>query len=224
MAETVLLIDGVPINGPESPRVTLELAAHTTVSVVGEENTGVGNLGRVALGLIPPGDGRVTVMGTELATLSRTELLAYRRLVGYLPAGDGLLHNLTLHQNVALPLQFGSNFSESEITSRLNIMLAAARLTGAEQIRPAQANDEQRRRAALARALAFDPDLVVLEEVFVGLTAKAARDVLETARGGDLPQGSRRTVLTIGPVLPSNVIKRFDVQYRMTRQGLQRED
>jgi ABC-type transporter Mla maintaining outer membrane lipid asymmetry ATPase subunit MlaF len=224
MAETVLLIERVPINGLESPPVTLEIAAHTTVSVVGEDNTGIGDLGRVALGLKPPGDGRVTVMGTELATLSRTELLAYRRLVGYLPAGDGLLQNLTLHQNVALPLRFGSNFSESQIASRLNVMLAATRLTGAEQLRPDKATDEQRRRAALARALAFDPDLVVLEDVFVGLTAKAARDVIETARGGDLPQGSRRTVLVIGPVLPSNVIQRFDVRYRMTRQGLQREN
>ncbi len=224
MAKTVLLIERVPISGPESPRVTLEIAAHTTVSVVGDDHTVIGNLGRVALGLSPPGDGRVTVMGTDLATLSRTELLAYRRLVGYLPAGDGLLQNLTLRQNVALPLRFGSNFSESQIASRLNIMLAATRLTGVERLRPAQASEEQRRRAALARALAFDPDLVVLEDVFVGLTNRAARDVLETARGGDLPQGSRRTVLTIGPVLPSSVIRRFDLRYRMTRQGLQPED
>lgn len=224
MAKTVLFIERVPINGADSPSVTLEIAAHTTVSVVGGDNTGIGDLGRVAIGLKPAGDGRVTVMGTDLATLSRAELLAYRRLVGYLPAGDGLLQNLTLHQNVALPLRFGSNFSESEIASRLNIMLAATRLTGAEQLRPAQASDEQRRRAALARALAFDPDLVVLEDVFVGLTDRVARDILETARGGDLPQGSRRTVLTIGPMLPSNVIQRFDLRYRMTRQGLQREN
>ncbi len=224
MGSAPLLIEAVPLNGPSSPSVTLEIAAHQTVSVVGDHNTGVGQLGPLALGLVQPAGGRVSVMGTDLSSLSRSELLAYRRFVGYLPAGDGLLQNLTLRQNVALPLRFGSDFSEGEITSRLNIMLAATHLTGAEQLRPAQASDEQRRRAALARALAFDPDLVILEELFVGLTNRAARDLLETARGGDIPQGSRRTVLILGPVLPAEVARRFDVRLRITRQGLQQEN
>ena len=223
MGSAPLLIERVPLNGPSSPSVTLEIAAHQTVSVVGDHNTGVGQLGRLALGLVQPADGMVSVMGTDLSSLSRTELLAYRRFVGYLPPGDGLLQNLTLYQNITLPLRFGSHFSESEITSRLNIMLAATHLAGAEQLKPPQASEEQRRRAALARALAFDPDLVILEELFVGLTNRAARDLLETARGGDLPQGSRRTVLVIGPLLPAEVARRFDVRLRMTRQGLQQE-
>ncbi len=151
MVPAPLVFLDVPLNGSEAPTVTLEIPAHRAVSVVGGENSGVHLMGRLALGLITPKAGHLTVLGRELATLPRQELLAYRRLVGYLPAGDGLLQNLTLGQNVALPLSFGSDFSEGEIESRLNIMLAAAGLANAGHLRPAQANDEQRRRAALAR-------------------------------------------------------------------------
>ena len=57
-----MLIEGVPLNGPSSPSVTLEIAAHQTVSVVGDHNTGVGQLGRLALGLVRPTGGTVSVM------------------------------------------------------------------------------------------------------------------------------------------------------------------
>ena len=223
MVPAPLVFLDVPLNGSEAPTVTLEIPAHRAVSVVGGENSGVHLMGRLALGLIKPEAGHLTVLGRELATLPRQELLAYRRLVGYLPAGDGLLQNLTLGQNVALPLRFGSDFSEGEIESRLNIMLAAAGLATAGHLRPAQANDEQRRRAALARALAFDPKLVVLEDPFVGLTDRASRGILETARGGESEEGSRRAVFAVGPNLPASVIRRFEIRYRLIHGALQRE-
>ena len=134
-----------------------------------------------------------------------------------------MLQNLTLGQNVALPLSFGSDFSEGEIESRLDIMLAAAGLANAGHLRPAQANDEQRRRAALARALAFDPKLVVLEDPFVGLTDRASRSILETARGGEIEEGSRRTVFVVGSSLPASVIRRFEIRYRLIHGVLQQE-
>jgi len=223
MVPAPLVFLDVPLNGSEAPTVTLEIPAHRAVSVVGGENSGVHLMGRLALGLIKPEAGHLTVLGRELATLPRQELLAYRRLVGYLPAGDGLLQNLTLGQNVALPLRFGSDFSEGEIESRLNIMLAAAGLANAGHLRPAQANDEQRRRAALARALAFDPKLVVLEDPFVGLTDRASRGILETARGGEIEEGSHRAVFAVGPNLPASVIRRFEIRYRLIHGALQQE-
>lgn len=223
MSTAPLVFREVSLTGDDAPTVSFEVPAHRTVSVVGGEGSGVDRLGRLALGLLTPASGHLTVLGTELATLPRRELLAYRRQVGYLPAGDGLLQNLSLRENVALPLRFGSDYSEREIESRLNIMQAAAGLAAAGDLRPAEANDEQRRRAALARALAFDPKLVILEEPFVGLTDRAARSILEAARGGDIEQGSRRTVFVVGPNLPNSVIQRFEIRFRMVRGVLQQE-
>ena len=224
MTDAPLVFRDVPLNDGGAATVTLEVPAHRAVSVVGGENSGIALLGRMALGFITPTSGHMTVLGTELATLSRRDLLAYRRRVGYLPAGNGLLQNLTLRQNVALPLRFGSDLSEREIESRLNIMLAAAGLAAMGHLRPTQASEEQRRRAAMARALAFDPKLVILEEPFIGLTDRAARNVLETARGGDSGEGSHRTVFAVGSNVPASVTQRFELRYRLIRGVLQRED
>src|SRR5207247_1519936 len=83
---------------------------------------------------------RALVFGTLVASLPEPERLAFRRRVGYLPAGDGLLQNLSLRDNVALPLRFGSAGTPRDIEGRVNVMLTAVRLTAAAALRPAQAN------------------------------------------------------------------------------------
>ncbi len=197
--------------------LTLEVQAHQTVAATGDETSGVDLLGGLALGLDRVPEGRVLVLGTEVAALDRLGQLAFRRRVGYLPAGDGLLQNLSLRDNIRLPLRFGSNFRPRDIEGRVDVIVAQLRLTGVADRRPAQANAEERRRAALGRALAFDPDLVILEEPFDGLTEKAAAELLELARGGEVAEGGRRTVFITGQDLPALLRRRVDRQIRVRR-------
>ncbi len=213
--EALVLGDGQPVT------LSLEVPAHRAVSLVGGAASGVGSLGRLALALDRPAAGRVLVLGEDLARLERRALLAFRRRVGYLPAGDGLLQNLSLYDNVALPLRFGSGRSEREIDGRIRVMLAMLRLQRAAQVRPAQANEELRRRAALARALAFDPELVILEQPFAGLTGHVAAELLEIARGGEGPEGARRTVFIIGQDLPDSLRRRVEQRYRLAHGRLE---
>ncbi|MDH5805387.1 MAG: ATP-binding cassette domain-containing protein [Gemmatimonadota bacterium] len=197
---------------------------NTTVAIVGEDDTGISNIARAILGLERPLEGEVALLGIDPFAITRDEILAHRRSVGYLPAGDGLLQNLSLGENVALPLRFGTDFSERQILSRMNIMLAAFRLHEYADFRPVQANDDVKKRTALARALAFDPSMVILEEPFVGMTDSGSRGILENARGGDVEGGSRRAVLATSPNLPDAVVRRFDRRYRLTRMGLVEEE
>ncbi len=201
--------------------ISLEVRAHETVAAVGDETSGVDLLGGLALGLDRVPEGRVTVLGTDLATLDRVALLTFRRKIGYLPAGDGLMQNLTLRDNIRLPLRFGSNFRYKDIEGRVDVIVAQLRLTRVADRRPAQANAEERRRAALGRALAFDPDLVILEEPFDGLTEKAAAEVLELARGGEVPEGGRRTVFITGQDLPALLRRRVDRQIRVRKGSVE---
>lgn len=226
-----LVFDGVPlgrirrstVGGPAHLPVdteglfSLEVPAHQTVVVVGDETSGVNLLGGLALGLDQVPEGRVLVLGTEVATLERLALLAFRRKLGYLPAGDGLLQNLSLRDNIRLPLRFGSDFRPKDIEGRVDVIVAQLRLTRVADRRPAQTNAEDRRRAALGRALAFDPDLVILEEPFDGLTERAAAELLELARGGEIPEGGRRTVFVTGQDLPTLLRRRVDRQVRIRR-------
>jgi len=193
---------GIPMTGSAAGIFALEVNRHQTVVVVGDENSGVDSLASVALGLEPTLAGKALIYGTEITSLERREQLAFRRRLGYLPAGDGLLSNLSLRDNVRLPLRFGSNFKPEEIEGRVDVILAMLRLNRVAGERPAQANEEQRRRAALGRALAFDPELVLLEQPFVGLTDRVAAELLEIARGGETAEGARRTVFITGQDIP----------------------
>jgi len=214
-----LVFEDVPLNQRARTACTLAVPAHRTVAVLGDEASGVDRLGGYVLGLEAPPAGRVLVFDTDVASLSEDDRLAFRRRVGYLPAGDGLLQNLTLRDNIALPLRFGSTGSPREIDGRVNIMVAALRLGGAADWRPAQANEEECRRAALARAVAFDPGLLVLEQPFDGVTARVAGELLEVARGGETAAGARRAILITGQEIPIVVQRRCDRVYRLTRAG-----
>lgn len=213
--EGVELVDGV--------RLELEVPAHSALSIVGAEDSGVGSLGRYALGLERPSAGRALVLGQEIARLPRREALASRRQVGYLPAGDGLLQNLSLYDNIALPLRFGTSWPERAIAGRVRILVTMLGISGVAAQRPARVNEEQRRRAALARALALSPELVILEQPFDGLTVAAARELLELARGGEVAEGARRTVFIVGQHVPEAVRRSIEFCYRVERGRLERE-
>ena len=98
-------------------------------------------------------------------------------------------------------------------------MLTAVRVARVADRRPAQVNEEERRRAAVARAIAFDPALVLLEHPFDGLTARAAAELLEFLRGGETSTGGRRTVVITGQDLPPLVLRRIERVYRVSRAG-----
>ena len=196
---------------------SLTVLPHQTVAATGDETSGVDLLGGLALGLDRVPEGRVLVLGTDLAALNRLEQLAFRRKVGYLPAGDGLMQNLSLRDNIRLPLRFGSNFRPREIEGRVDVIVAQLRLTRVADLRPAEANAEDRRRAALGRALAFDPELVIAEDPFEGMTERTAAELLEAARGGETAEGGRRTVLVTGPGLPGLLKPRVDRTLRVVR-------
>jgi len=214
-----LVFDEVPLNQRTRTAFTLAVTAHQTIAVLGDEASGVDRLGGYVLGLEAPPAGRVLLFDTDLTSLSERDRLAFRRRVGYLPAGDGLLQNLTLRDNIALPLRFGSTASPREIDGRVNVMVAAVRLGSAADRRPAQANEEECRRAALARAVAFDPSLLVLEQPFDGVTARVAAELLEVARGGETAEGARRAIFITAQEIPVVVQRRCDRLYRLTRAG-----
>ena len=170
---------------PGGRRFSLVLEPGAVVAAIGDEGSGVEALGRLALGLEAPAAGAVEVFGVPIASLPYDRLLVFRRRLGYLPQGDGLLQNLSLRDNVALPVRFATDHRLHEVDTRVAQLVDDFRLRAIQALRPAQANEEDRRRTAIARAVALDPPLVVLELPFVGLTNRAAADLLERVRRGD---------------------------------------
>jgi ABC-type transporter Mla maintaining outer membrane lipid asymmetry ATPase subunit MlaF len=212
---------GLPHLQVEDGVFSLQVAPHETVAVVGNAASGVDLLGGLAMGLDRTPAGRVVTLGAEITSLERRAQLAFRRRLGYLPAGDGLMQNLTLRDNIRLPLRFGSNFRHKDIEGRVDVIVAQLRLKPVADRRPAQANAEECRRAALGRALAFDPELVILEDPFDGLPDRSSAELLELARGGETAEGGRRTLLITTQDLPALLRHRVDRQFRLAHGRLE---
>jgi len=190
-----LVFRGVDLReNPDHPdhRFELTVAYGETVLCIGDEDSGVGDLGSWALGLARPPAGQVLVFGTSIADLPYDRQLLFRRRLGYTQVGDGLLQNLTLRGNIVLPLAYATDHRSQQVTNRADELVAAFGFGDEQYARPAQANEEDRRRAAVARAIALDPELAVLEAPFDGLTGRSARRILEEARVRH--DGSPRTV------------------------------
>ena len=219
-----LRFEDVSLPGLGDGGLCLEIPAHSATAIIGRATTGVDSLGAIALGLTSPARGRALLYGKVISEMPRREALAFRRKVGYLPAGNGLLQNLTLRDNVALPLRFGSDLSERDTTSRVGLMLSMFGVGEAAELRPVQASIEQRRRTALARALAFDPSLVILEQFFDGLTPRAGSVLLELALGGVSAEGSRRALLITGQYLPERLKPRIERRFRIANGLLSPDD
>ncbi len=219
MSAPPLRFEAVAI-GRDETLVTLDVSSHESVLVIGSEASGVGDLPAFALGLDAPRRGTARIFGENLSALGRRAALAFRRRVGYLPAGDGLLQNLSLRDNIALPLRFGGDRPEREIAGRIRVMTALMRFEDHADLRPAQVSTEVRRRAAIARALALDPELVIMEQPFQGLPARAAAELLEIARGGESAEGSRRALFMTMTNAPELVERRVERRYRVVHGEL----
>jgi ABC-type transporter Mla maintaining outer membrane lipid asymmetry ATPase subunit MlaF len=174
----------------------LEVRGGTITGIIGDEHS-------FALGFDPPPAGEILVFGAAIARLPYAKLLAFRRRLGYLQVGDGLLQNLNLRANIGLPLQYASDHRTKEVAARVEEVIAAFGLQGAADRRPAQATEEERRRAAVARAIALDPELLILESPFDGLTAHAGRQLLELVqmRRDGQPRTIVITAQDLGPAV-----------------------
>jgi phospholipid/cholesterol/gamma-HCH transport system ATP-binding protein len=137
--------------------------------VLGGSGSGKSTLLRLIGGLVRPDAGSVRVAERDIARLSERELFALRERVGMLFQGGALLDSLTVFDNVALPLREHTQLSEAEIAAEVGRRLAAVGLPDAGELFPRQLSGGMSRRAALARAVVTDPEILLCDEPFSGL-------------------------------------------------------
>jgi putative ABC transport system ATP-binding protein len=203
---TPLVFKGADLRGRSDipgNRFDLSVDAGSVTAIIGDEHSGVGDIGKYALGFETPPAGEILVFGTAIAGLPYQKLLMFRRRLGYLQVGDGLLQNLNLRANIGLPLQYASDHRTKQVASRAEELIIAFGLAGIAERRPAQSTEEERRRAAMARAVSLDPELLILESPFDGLTAHAGRELLETVmrRSDGTPRTVFITAQDLGPAV-----------------------
>lgn len=137
--------------------------------VLGGSGAGKSTLLRLIGGLLRPDAGTVRVAGEVVNQLPERRLFAVRQRIGMLFQGGALLDSMTIGENVALPLREHSALGEAQIAAEVARRLASVGLPGTEALYPRQLSGGMARRAALARAIVTDPEILLCDEPFSGL-------------------------------------------------------
>lgn len=152
------IFDGIDLHVPEG-KVT---------AIMGPSGIGKTTLLRLIGGQLYPEQGEIWFDGDNIPTLSRKKLYNARKKMSMMFQSGALFTDLNVFDNVAFPLREHTNLSEDLIRTMVLLKLEAVGLRGAAQLMPSELSGGMARRAALARAIALDPDLIMFDEPFVG--------------------------------------------------------
>ncbi len=149
--------------------VDLTVAEGESVVIIGRSGTGKSVLLKHVVGLIDPDRGAVRVDGQDVPALSVKELLDLRKRMGMLFQGGALFDSLSIAENVGLPLREHTRIAETQVDLLVHEKLHLVGLEGVETMRPSSLSGGMKKRAALARALALNPKIMLYDEPTTGL-------------------------------------------------------
>ena len=156
----------------------LDIPRGKVTAIMGPSGTGKTTLLKHITGQMRGDAGEVVVDGNNVPALSREKLFELRERIGYLFQNSALLTDFDVFENVAFPLRQHTRLPEELIRNIVLTKLQAVGLRGAADLMPAELSGGMARRVALARAIVFDPMLILYDEPFVGLDPIALNQVL----------------------------------------------
>ncbi len=149
--------------------VTFDVPAGETVVILGGSGSGKSTLLRTLVGLEAPTSGEVIVRGKDLQKLTSEEWRELRQHIGISFQSGALFGSMTVGENVALALQEHTQLDPATIEIMVRLKLNEVGLNGYENYMPAQLSGGMKKRAAVARAMAMDPEILFFDEPSAGL-------------------------------------------------------
>lgn len=149
--------------------ISFEVLVGETMVILGGSGSGKSTLLRTLVGLERPSGGEVFVRGKDLTKLTETDWDDLRKKIGISFQGGALFGAMTVGENVALPLREHTPLEESTIQIVVRLKLEQVGLAGFEDYLPSQLSGGMKKRAAVARAMAMDPEILFFDEPSAGL-------------------------------------------------------
>jgi phospholipid/cholesterol/gamma-HCH transport system ATP-binding protein len=149
--------------------INFDVVRGETLVILGGSGSGKSTLLRTLVGLEKPTSGEIWLKDKNIAAISNAEMDEIRKKIGMSFQGSALFGSLTVGENVALPLREHTKLEESTIDIILRLKLDQVGLAGFEHYKPSQLSGGMKKRAAVARALAMDPEILFFDEPSAGL-------------------------------------------------------
>ncbi|HVL01464.1 MAG TPA: ATP-binding cassette domain-containing protein [Dongiaceae bacterium] len=163
-------------------KVNIRIRKGKVTAIMGPSGTGKTTLLRLIGGQLKPDKGDIFVDGHNIPSLNRKELFQVRSKMGMLFQSGALFTDLSVFENVAFPLRVHTQLPEDMVRDLVLMKLQAVGLRGAKDLMPSELSGGMARRAALARAIALDPELVMYDEPFAGQDPMAMGVVVQLIR------------------------------------------
>jgi len=148
--------------------LSVDIPRGKVTTILGPSGTGKTTLLKMIGGQLKASQGSIIVDGLDVGKLKRGQLYELRKRMGMLFQSGALLTDLSVFENVAYPLREHTDMPEALISHLVLMRLHAVGLRGARDLSPAELSGGMARRAALARALVFDPMMIMYDEPFTG--------------------------------------------------------
>jgi len=159
--------------------ISLEIQAGELIAIIGKSGSGKTTLINLLTGIDSPSSGSIRVASTDVHTLDQEELSCWRgRSVGIVFQFFQLLPSLTVVENIMLPMDFCNTYPSRERRPRAVELLSQMGIADQAEKLPTALSGGQQQRAAIARALANDPPLVVADEPTGNLDSCTAEEVM----------------------------------------------
>jgi phospholipid/cholesterol/gamma-HCH transport system ATP-binding protein len=150
--------------------IDLDVYPGETMVILGRSGSGKTVLTSMLVGLNTPDSGFITVEDVKINELETdSDWRSLRLKTGYLFQGSALYDSMSIGENVAFPMIQHTDLSEAEIAARVADKLKQVGLAGVEPLEPSELSGGMQRRAALARSLALDPQIIIYDEPTAGL-------------------------------------------------------
>jgi phospholipid/cholesterol/gamma-HCH transport system ATP-binding protein len=181
-------------------RVSFQVDRGSAFCLLGKSGVGKSVTLKLAMGLLAPESGEVVVQGERVHELTSQTLSALRRRMGFLFQQAALFDSISVGDNVAFPLRRGG-VPEGEVRSRAEHKLEQVGLKGRYDAMPSELSGGMKKRAGLARALAMEPEVLLVDEPSAGLDPVTSAEIDELLLR--LKAGDGTTMMIVTHNIPS---------------------